>query len=78
MKTDKNNKDMPVGEVKEVKDFLPPPEDLILPDEKIKVTILLNKKSIDAFKKLADQHHTQYQKLIRKLIDKYAQKHLSG
>jgi len=55
---------------------LPSPEKLILPDEKIKVTIMLNKKSVDAFKELAGKHHTQYQKLIRNLIDKYAKKYL--
>ena len=68
---------MPIGKVTEIPDFLPPPEEIILPEKKIKVTILLNEKSISAFKGLAKKHHTKYQKLIRNLIDKYAKEYLA-
>jgi hypothetical protein len=39
--------DEPVGELKRVKDFLPSPVQLILKEEKIKVTISLSRESVD-------------------------------
>lgn len=64
--------DEPIGEIKIIKDFLPKPKDLILKEETEKVTLNLTKSSLDFFKKEAAKHHTQYQKMIRTLIDKYA------
>jgi len=54
------------------KDFLPRPEELVLKEENVKITISLNKSSVDFFKKKAREHHTSYQKMIRRLIDWYA------
>jgi predicted DNA binding CopG/RHH family protein len=65
----------PMGELKVVKDFLPKPEQLVLKEENIKITISLNKSSIDFFKKKAKEQHTSYQKMIRRLIDWYASQH---
>ena len=62
----------PVGELKVVKDFLPPPEQLVLKEENVKVTIVLKKSSVDFFKNVAKKHHTSYQKMIRQVIDWYA------
>ncbi len=65
--------DEPLGEVLMVKDFLPPPEKLIFKkEENIKVTINLNKSSVDFFKQLAKKNNVQYQKVIRNLLDYYA------
>jgi predicted DNA binding CopG/RHH family protein len=64
--------DEPMGELRVIKDFLPPPEKLVLREENIKITISLNKSSIDFFKKEAQKHHIPYQKMIRRLIDWYA------
>ena len=64
--------DEPMGKVKVVSDFLPSPEELALKDETIKVTICLSKTSIDFFKKEAKKYNTQYQKMIRRLLDEYA------
>lgn len=61
----------PMGKVKVVKDFLPSPEELALKDETVKITISLSKTSIDFFKKEAKTHQTQYQKMIRRLLDEY-------
>lgn len=61
-----------MGEVKVVEDFLPSPEELALKDETVKVTIALSKTSIDFFKTEARKHNTQYQKMIRRLLDEYA------
>jgi predicted DNA binding CopG/RHH family protein len=64
--------DEPVGDLKVVKDFLPPPEDLVLRDDKVKVTISLSRSSVDFFKSMARKRHTSYQKMIRRLLDAYS------
>ena len=64
-------KDEPIGDVKIVKDFLPSPEELVFREDSIKVTISLSKKSVDFFKMEADRHHTQYQRMIKNLLDAY-------
>ncbi|MGB4780972.1 hypothetical protein [Candidatus Methylomirabilis sp.] len=58
-------------EAKVILDFLPPPEELAFREEGVKVTIALSKKSVEFFKSEASKHHTQYQRMIRKLIDSY-------
>jgi predicted DNA binding CopG/RHH family protein len=67
--------DEPIGKLKVIKDFLPPPEQLVLKEENVKVTIALNKSSIEFFKREAQRYHTSYQKMIRRLIDLYASQH---
>ncbi|HZX48032.1 MAG TPA: CopG family transcriptional regulator [Nitrospirota bacterium] len=62
----------PMGEVRVIKDFLPPPDQLVLKDENVKVTIALKKSIIDFFKDEAKKQHTSYQKMIRQVIDWYA------
>jgi len=64
--------DEPMGELRVIKDFLPPPDRLVLKEENIKITISLNKSSIEFFKKEAQKRRTSYQKMIRRLIDWYA------
>ena len=61
----------PMGKVRVIPDFLPSPEELALKDETIKVTIALSKTSVDFFKKEANKYNTQYQKMIRRLLDEY-------
>jgi predicted DNA binding CopG/RHH family protein len=57
---------------KVVKDFLPPPEDLVLKEDNVKVTIALSRTSVDFFKRMARNRHTSYQKMIRRLVDAYS------
>lgn len=64
--------DEPIGEIKIIPDFLPSPRELAYHEESVKVTITLSKKSIDFFKSEASKHHTQYQRMIRQLLDTYA------
>jgi len=64
--------DEPIGKVKITTDFLPLPDELVLKQEAVKVTLLLSKSSVDFFKYLAAKKHTKYQKMIRILLDKYA------
>ena len=63
--------DEPMGELKIIKDFLPPPDQLVLKEDKVKVTISLSKGSVDFFKKEAKKQRTSYQKMIRQVIDFY-------
>ena len=65
----------PLGKLRVVPDFLPRPEDLVFRDEGIKVTIALSKRSVDFFKTEARKHNTQYQRMIRRLLDAYAEHH---
>lgn len=58
-------------EARVIRDFLPQPEELAFREEGVKVTIALSKKSVEFFKSEAAKHHTQYQRMIRKLIDTY-------
>lgn len=64
--------DMPAGKLTKVADFLPPPQELAIPEDTVKVTIALNRSSIEFFKKAAKANHTKYQKMIREVIDYYA------
>jgi len=75
MKTKIKYADEPMGELRVVKDFLPRPEQLALKEDNVKITISLNKSSIEFFKKKAKEQHTSYQKMIRRLIDWYATQH---
>jgi len=63
--------DEPIGKVRVVSDFLPSPEELVLKDETVRITISLSKASVDFFKREAKKHNTQYQKMIRRLLDEY-------
>ncbi|MBW2674230.1 MAG: CopG family transcriptional regulator [Deltaproteobacteria bacterium] len=63
--------DEPMGDLKIVEDFLPSPDQLVLKEENIKVTISLKKSNIDFFKEEAKKHRTSYQKMIREVVDRY-------
>ena len=63
--------DEPIGKVNVISDFLPSPEELALKDETVKVTIALSKASVEFFKNEAKKYNTQYQKMIRRLLDEY-------
>ena len=67
--------DEPLGKLQLVDDFLPSPEDLVFKEDNVKVTITLSKSSINFFKKAAKKNHTQYQKMIRSLLDYYTARH---
>lgn len=64
----------PINLGKRVKDFLPSPEELIMKDPAVKVTILLHKESVDFFKSEASKFRTSYQRMIRNLLQEYARK----
>jgi predicted DNA binding CopG/RHH family protein len=63
--------DEALGETQVIADFLPSPAELAFREEGVKVTLALSKKSIEFFKSEATKHHTQYQRMIRRLLDAY-------
>ncbi len=75
MKKKTKDNDKPIGKVTRVKDFLPPPSQLVPREEAIKVTLALSKESVAFFKHEAAKHRAPYQRMIRQLVDEYVQQH---
>jgi hypothetical protein len=78
MKRKMTDLNKPIGKMIRIDDFLPPPENLVIPEETIKVTLSLKKSSVDFFKCQAEQYHAKYQKMIRELVDRYATQYSSA
>ncbi len=72
MKSKLKYSDEPMGKLRVVEDFLPPPEELVFKEENVKVTMSLSRASVNFFKNEAKKNHTSYQLMIRKLVDIYA------
>ena len=64
----------PLRDIRVVPDSLPSPAELAFRDEEVKVTLALSKKSVEFFKAEASRHHTQYQRMIRRLLDAYVER----
>ena len=62
-----------MGEVEVVADFLPSPAELSFREDGVKVTLALSKSSVAFFKAEASKHQTQYQRMIRRLLDAYVE-----
>ena len=67
--------DEEIGNPRVVRDFLPSPEQLVFREDTVKVTIALSRRSVDFFKGHAGKHGTQYQRMIRRLLDAYVDSH---
>jgi hypothetical protein len=63
-----------IGRVRVVKDFLPPPGELVLAEDNVKVTLSLTRRSIAFFKREAKRRRVPYQRMIRALVDDYAER----
>ena len=63
-----------VGKIRVVTDFLPPPDKLVLREANVKVTLSLSQRSVDFFKREAAKQCVPYQRMIRALVDAYAEK----
>lgn len=57
-----------------VKDYLPPPDKLVLRESNVKVTLSLSSRSVDFFKREAQKQHVPYPRMIRALVDAYAER----
>jgi hypothetical protein len=66
--------DEPIGEIQFIIDFLPSPEQLVLKEETVKVTLALTKNSVDFFKKIAKEQESHYQTMIRSLLEHYTER----
>jgi predicted DNA binding CopG/RHH family protein len=75
MKKNRIDRDMPIGDLKRVKDFLPPPGELVTPEDTVKITLRLSQSSINYFKEQARKYHTKYQRMLRLLIDRYVERY---
>ena len=63
-----------IGRVRVIKDFLPSPETLVLREDNVKVTLSLSRRSVDFFKRAAKSRRVPYQRMIRALVDAYAER----
>lgn len=60
-----------------VADFLPSPAELVRKAEKEKITIAIDKNSLDLFKKYAKKHDAKYQTMMNDVLGAYADKFLN-
>lgn len=60
-----------------VSDFLPSPAELVRKTEKEKITIAVDKRSLELFKRYAKAHDAKYQNMINGVLDAYADKFLT-
>ena len=63
-----------IGRVRVIPDFLPAPADLVPREENVKVTLSLSRRSLDFFKREAKKRRVPYQRMIRALVDRYAER----
>jgi hypothetical protein len=63
-----------IGRIRIVEDFLPSPDRLVLHEDNVKVTLSLSQRSVAFFKRAARQRRVPYQRMIRALVDAYAEK----
>ena len=58
-----------------IQDFLPSPDRLVVREETVRITLNLNKRSVDFFKSSAQQNGVPYQSMIRRVLDIYAERY---
>lgn len=75
MKRKNYDQDFPVGKIKIVADFLPPPDKLVPVSETVKITLALDKDSLQFFKKSAAKQGVKYQRMIREVLNGYARRY---
>ncbi len=63
-----------IGRVRIVDDFLPPPDALVAREDNVKVTLGLSRRSVEFFKRAARERRVPYQRMIRALVDAYAER----
>ncbi len=70
--------DEPLKFGKRVKDFLPPPSELVRRGQTEQVTLELSRSSLDFFRKRARRGGVPFRRMLSGLIDAYARKHDSA
>ena len=69
----KSDRNQPIGKLRVITDFLPPPEELSPVKESIKVTLVIDKESVLFFKNKAKKTGIKYQRMMRHVLKGYAQ-----
>jgi len=67
-----------IGRLRVIEDFLPQPDDLVPREDNVKVTLSLSRRSLDFFKREAKKRRVPYQRMIRALVDTYAERQAGG
>ena len=70
-----NLEDAPKGKLTVIRDFLPPPSQLVRKVDTVKVTSEFTRSSIDFLKKEAKKAKVPYQRILRALLDRYVEQH---
>lgn len=60
-----------------VNDLLPSPEAFVRKAKKEKITIAIDRDSLELYKRYASKHHAKYQTMINGVLSSYADKFLS-
>jgi predicted DNA binding CopG/RHH family protein len=63
-----------IGPVRVIAEFLPAPDALVPREDNVKVTLALSRRSVDFFKRAAKKRGVPYQRMIRALVDAYAER----
>ena len=71
MKKKARDPNMPIGKLTRISDDLPSPGELAKAMKSVRITIVLNKVSVDYFKRQAHRYHTKYQRMVREVLDRY-------
>ncbi len=67
-----------IGRLRVIEDFLPAPADLVLREDNVKVTLSLSRRSLEFFRREARKRRVPYQRMIRALVDTYAERQAGG
>ena len=67
-----------IGRLRVIEDFLPQPASLVPREENVKVTLSLSRRSVDFFKREGKKRRVPYQRMIRALVDGYAERQRGG
>ena len=70
-----NLEDAPKGNLTAIKDFLPPPSQLVKKTDTVRITSEFTRSSIDFMKKEAKKAKVPYQRMLRMLVDRYVEQH---
>lgn len=71
----KAHSDEPIGNLKRISDFLPPPNQLLPSEETRKITLVLDDETIESFRNMASENGTKYQRMMREVLKGYAKKY---
>ena len=64
-----------IDDAETIEDFLPPPEQLFLKEETVKVTLNLSQRSVEFFKRSSSKHGMPYQQMVRRVLDLYVDRY---